>query len=459
MATKLWNDRINNMLNILLNDIKKNNFNINSTINNNIIDGRLDLTHLNVISIDPINCTDADDAFSIWSENNNIHLMIHIADPTSYFNVGDAIFNNILQNGQTLYLSGQEPCHMFNDNIIEKCSLTSGIKNVITVYTIFELAFNESSMFNIISSKIIYGIISCNIKTRYSYEEAAEKICSNLSLLLGMEVARSLWQKRKKILILENKETLDDFIFSNMNFVIPKIASDNSVILEEDTRSVKAMKNMIGEFAIHANTVFANGLGDNNLFVRSLILPSNILNTNLSQMDILYKLIETGTSASYTTTKTKHELIGTNLYTHATSPLRRASDSIVHFLLKAKYMNKECPFNNDELENMASKLTSISKQLKNIQYMDNKLRTFQWMAEELEKNNNINIKIKVNSYKAPFLNILIISVNKMNVNISYTLKRKTYNILKTETVNIYISKVNIYDKFDEGTLPDLDKLF
>ena len=454
MATKLWNDRIN----ILLNDIPKNT-NPQIIINNNDINNRLDLTHLEVISIDPINCTDADDAFSIWSENNNIHLMIHIADPTSCFNINDSIFKNILQNGQTIYLSGKEPYHMFNDNIIKECSLINGIKNVITVYTIFEPVYNESSMFNIISSKIIYGIISCNIKLRYTYEEAAENIFSNISLLLGMEVARSLWQTRRKNLSYESG-LLNDFIFSDMNFVIPTVCSTyNSIILKDDSRNVRVMKNMIGEFAIHANTVFANGLGDNNLFVRSLIVPSNILNEKLSQMDILYKIIQSGTSASYTTTKTKHELIGTDLYTHATSPLRRASDCIVHFLLKAKYLEKESPFSKDELEMMANKLTHISKQLKNLQYMDNKLRTFQWMAEELEKNNNISIKVRVNSYKVPFLNLLITSINNMNVNISYTLKRKKYEALKTDIIDISVMKVNIYDKFDEGTLPDLDSLF
>ena len=63
----------NNDVRIIINDIPKNTF-INNFTNNFINNcdniNRIDLTHLEVISIDPPNCTDVDDAFSIWSENN-----------------------------------------------------------------------------------------------------------------------------------------------------------------------------------------------------------------------------------------------------------------------------------------------------------------------------------------------------------------------------------------------------
>jgi exoribonuclease R len=52
-------------------------------------------------------------------------------------------------------------------------------------------------------------------------------------------------------------------------------------------------------------------------------------------------------------------LIGTNKnYTHSTSPLRRTSDCIVHFLLKAKYLQIDSPFSNDELKTYANKLVN-----------------------------------------------------------------------------------------------------
>ena len=42
----------------------------------------------NVYSIDPVQCEDADDAFSILeSEDGNITLVIHIADPTDFISL------------------------------------------------------------------------------------------------------------------------------------------------------------------------------------------------------------------------------------------------------------------------------------------------------------------------------------------------------------------------------------
>ena len=96
--------------------------------------------------------------------------------------------------------------------------------------------------------------------------------------------------------------------------------------------------------------------------------------------------------------------------------------------------------------------------MKNIQFKDIKLRTFQWIAEELEcRLNPIKMKVKFISFKAPFVNLIIISIDDMNVNIPYTIKRKQLNTTQ-EYYDIKITKINLYDKYDEGTLPELDKL-
>jgi exoribonuclease R len=443
------------MINIKLNNSFKNiknNYTLDLDKTYGLIDKRINYTHLKIYSIDPPNCTDADDAFSIYKENDYLHLIIHIADPTSYFNPNDQIFNDIISNGTTIYLSNKEPDHLFPDNILNKSSLTDGIKNVVIVHTILKPYYKPSEMYKIIKSTIEYGIINCDNEKRFTYEEAAEELYNDNILLLGMNIAQFFYNKRNNN-IDPSSHINNNFIFSDAIFVIPKVI-DNEVVLKEDTKEVQIMKAMIGEFAIHANTIFAQGLNDDNLFLRSLKV--NTTDTNIS----IEYLIKEGISAKYINDKVSHDLIG-SYYTHSTSPLRRTSDCIVHFLLKAKYLQIDSPFSNDELKTYADKLNIRTKEMKNIQFKDIKLRTFQWISEELEcRLNSIKIIVKFMSYKAPFLNLMITKIDNMNVNIPYTIKRKEYNedIINT-FININITKINLYNKFDEGTLPEIDIMF
>ena len=445
--TMIWNNLFENSFKDIHKNIK-NNYTLNLDNVYGLVDKRIDYKHLKIYSIDPENCTDADDAFSIYKDDKYIHLMIHIADPTAWFNPNDSLFNDIIVNGTTVYLSNREPDHLFPDNILNNSSLTDGIKNVVIVHTTLEPIYKPNEMFKIVDTKIEYGIIDCDNGKRYTYEEAAEDLFKDITLLLGVEIAQFFYNKR-----CPNKT---NFIFSDLSFVIPKMIN-NEVILKEDIKEVKIMKSLIGEFAIHANTIFAQGLDDDNLFLRSLSLPINI-NINNNNINTIHNIIKEGISAHYINDKINHDLIGC-IYTHSTSPLRRTSDCIVHFLLKAKYLKIDSPFSNDQLKLYADKLNERTKEMKNIQFKDIKLKTFQWIAEELESRlNPIKIKVKVISFKKPFLNLLIINIDNMDVNIPYTLKRK---VIKTnaEIMDINITKINLYDKFDEGTLPEIDELY
>jgi len=444
-----WNILFNNIMDKMINNNDYNNHNINLDLNLDNLYGlenkRIDYRHLKIYSIDPPNCTDADDAFSIYKENDNIHLIIHIADPTSYFNPNDKLFETIINNGCTIYLSNREPKHLFPDNILNNSTLSNGIRNVVIVHTILKPLYKSSKMFDIIKTNIEYGIIDCNNGKRFTYDEAAKYMYDDITLYLGVDIAKFFYSQRQN-------NNLNDFIFSPLIFTIPRVI-DNIVILKPDTTEVSIMKAMIGEFAIHSNTIFAKGLDDDNLFLRTLIL----LNES-SDNSLIHHLIKEGISANYMSEKLKHDLIG-SYYTHSTSPLRRASDCIVHFLLKAKYLQIERPFNEEQLKIFAERLNKINKKIKNIQFKDIKLRTFQWIAEELEcRLNSIKIKVKLINFKAPYVNLIIINIDNMDVNIPYTIKRKQLNTTQ-EYFNINITKINYYDKYDEGTLPELDELF
>jgi exoribonuclease-2 len=449
MITQKWNEKI---YSIFKNDIdikkfEENNFNLDSIYGNL---ERVDLTHLEIYSIDPPGCTDADDAFSIIALNNLVHLYIHIADPTSYFSPDSELFKYILERGQTMYLNLPpytiKPNHLFPDDILEKCSLTHGIRNTITVHTLLEPVYSEKQMFKIIDSKIIFGKINANNHKRFSYEEASNYIFSDIVLMTGVKIAQDFWMNRKK-----NNLTENCFMFSDLFFTIPIIK--DCVVLKPDNKQIKVMKSMIAEFAIHANSVFAKGLIDGsaaNIFFRAI-------KTNYTD---LFDVIKNGDSAKYTNLNLSHDLLNTEHYTHATSPLRRASDCIVHFLLKSQYLNIESPFKEEQLKEMAEHLTKRNKYFRNIQFKETKLRIFQWMSEELDSRlNTIKIKVKVVNYNKPYLNLLITNIDDMNTesyNISYCLRREIFNN-KTNDNIIEISKVNLTNlKYDENILPELD---
>jgi exoribonuclease R len=439
MALNLWNSIFNNNFNDINNNIH-NEYPLILDPIYGLSEKRIDYKHLEIYSIDPENCTDADDAFSIYHENNNIHLLIHIADPTAWFNPNDSLFNDIINNGTTIYLSNKEPDHLFPSGILENSTLTHGIRNVLIVHTIM----NQHDYHNdIISSKIEYGIINCDNGKRFSYESAANYINNiniNNTLSLGLNIAAIFKSKRNCIL-------------NDLSLTIPYIV-DNEVILKPDTQEVRLMKNMIAEFAIHANTIFAQELDINNLFVRKLELNNNNYNN-------IHDLIENEISAKYTNENKKHDLIGTNQnYTHSTSPLRRTADCIVHFLLKAKFLNIDPPFTYEQLEKYAEHLNKKTKESKNIQFKDIKLRTFQWIAEELESRlNPIKIKIKSMGIKNIFINLMIIKIDNMDVNIPYTIRnKKKLTSIPFEEKDINITKINNYNKYDEGTLPEIDNI-
>ena len=163
-------------------------------------------------------------------------------------------------------------------------------------------------------------------------------------------------------------------------------------------------------------------------------------------------------------TVTSHDLVGSDEYTHFTSPIRRVSDCICHYLLKYIYLKKtnknlEIPFNLDKLQELSEKCVIETKKIKKVQYKDDKFRLIQVMNYLLFDYQYIQLSFYITSYKKPFLNIIINHINEHNIYISYTLKIKNninYIHNPEYIYNINITYINIPGKFDEGSIPELD---
>lgn len=390
------------------------------------ITNRLNLTHIPCYTIDPENCEDADDGFSF---HNGI-LYIHIADPTHYFSPDSKTFNAIIENGLTHYPSGAAVRHMMPLPIVKAASLmdTNGIKCAITIM----VNIDPQSFLPIGEAKIEFTHVRCTSTTRYTYETAAvrRELFSHC-----LSVAKEMRKRRGGI-------------------------GDKLAELSFEDPAVLEFKQMIAEFAIFANTTVAQylqlklGTG-----IFRLCDANNAQLQDLTASELMQQIVSQGLSAEYLTQQGAHDLVGVPSYCHFTSPLRRATDCICHFLVKTAHLNCNMPFAASDLQLMAQYLDKVSKKERKIQHDDKKFRTIQ----ELASMTPFQLFFRVTGYTGLFLNVMLEKVNDKPIHISYVLRvgpnyTKWNSFLsKHPTHLITIRTVNIPGKYDQGTFPELDQ--
>ena len=437
--------------------INKNDLPHNYTINN-----RIDMTDINTYSIDPAGCEDTDDAFSVYEKEEELFLAIHIADPTEYININSSLWNNIEQRIVTKYPSNKSPIHMMPKDIVDRSSLMvnqyGNIKLAITILT----KINKKNFQPQGNIKLLFTKIKVKQENALSYENAGKLFYSNDTIYTASRISEALKEirggKTKGIVLNEVSNSYPKF-------------HNNKPYLCQDMSSERMMKQMIAEFAIFANSFIGEYLKINfeGVGIYRICSAKDWLDTvydGISGQALLNEIIVNGIKAEYLSAVKSHDLVGAPEYCHFTSPIRRLSYCICHYLLKYIHLKQTIPtlmvpFTNEQLVKYSSNCVKITKSIKNIQYKDTKFRLIQTMNQLLIERGVINITYYISSYTGIFLNIIINSIDSNCVYLSYTLRvsnsQKEY-IIK-EQYNLLISNVKCLGKFDEGSIPELDALY
>ena len=436
----------------------------NTIPHNYCIDDRVDMTNYTVYSIDPEGCEDADDAFSIYEEDDKLYLAIHIADPTEYIELNSPLWKDIERRVVTRYPSNASPIHMLPFGIMEKSSLmvnnAGSIKLALTILT----EIDRDTFLPSGKIKLLFTKIKVSKENALSYTQAATRSYTNDPIYAGVKISEALQRKRETI---TKAVILNELANSCVTF------NNNQPELYKDSPTERIMKQMIAEFAIFANSFIGEYLKLN--FKGSglyRICPAKEwldgVDETITGKELLNEIIMNGIKAEYMPIIGSHDLVGTPEYVHFTSPIRRLSDCVCHYLLKYIHIqnsvgmsNIEVPFTNQKLQMYSHDCSVISKNMKNIQYKDSKFRLIQVMSRLLSLNQPIVITYYVTSYTNSFLNIIINKINDHDIYISYTLRilnmEKKYNLKHYLTLKI--TKVNLPGKFDQGSIPELDQLF
>ena len=419
---------------------------------------RFNMTYYDTYSIDPIGCKDADDAFSIYTENDKLYFAIHIADPTEYIELNSDLWKDIVNRTTTKYPSNRPPIHMMPDKVLELSSLQGthegNTKNAITILT----QINSTTYEPINEIKLLFTTIFVKKDNTYSYNTASSVSDELTAFHIGLKISEALKSNRS----LKTK----GIKLNEVSTSYPIYDTDD-VYLYEDTKEERLMKQMIAEFAIFANSFVGEYLKINlNTGIFRTCNASEWLQTiynEISGQELLQEIITNGIRADYMSNIASHDLVGMPEYCHFTSPIRRLSDCVCHYLLKYIYFNNNnsnynIPFSEQELDQLATKCMKITRFEKKNQYLDIKFRLLQVMHNMILKNNKIDIEYYITSYSGLFLNIIICKINRFNVHMSYTLRIRNYlkEINPKEKYVLTITQVNCFTHYDENTLPELD---
>jgi len=419
---------------------------------------RVDMTAYPTYSIDPIGCKDADDAFSIYNENDKLFFAIHIADPTEYIDLNSNLWNDIVNRTTTKYPSNRPPIHMMPSAVLERSSLLGSpqgdVKHAITVLT----EINPTTYQPINEIKLLFTNIFVKTDNAFSYNQAAIIYNDIFAIHTGLKISEALKQ---------NRATKTKGVKLNDVSTSYPIYTEDDVYLYQDSKQEQLMKQMIAEFAIFANSFVGEYLKINlNTGIFRTCVASDWLQTIYSEISgeqLLQEIITNGIRADYMSNIESHDLVGMPEYCHFTSPIRRLADCICHYLLKYIYFKHnnifyDIPFAEHELQTLADKCLKITRLEKKNQYLDIKFRLLQVMANMIVKHDNIDIQYYITSYSGLFLNLIICNINHFHVHMSYSLRVTDYckdinpKVKHTLTINL----VNCFTKFDQNTIPQLD---
>ncbi|MGR3179298.1 MAG: ribonuclease R [Candidatus Anammoxibacter sp.] len=331
---------------------------------------REDLRKKTVITIDPEDAKDFDDAVSLRKEGDKWFLGVHIADVSFYVKPGTEIDREAVLRGNSIYFPG-EVIPMLPEALSNGiCSLKEGVDRLTkSAFLTFDMKGN------VLSSELKNTVI--HVKKRFNYDEVTH-------ILEGSnEDGDSDKPVGKEILsMLRDMKTLGQILFKNrlargsIELDLPEVdlkLDDNGYITSVEKCTKDISHSIIEEFMLAANEAAANlahknkipcfyrvheepepdDLRDFAYFIKSLTKKKlnpfdkgqlqSVLDDVRGKPEsyaVNLMLLRSFMRAEYSIKQHEHYALAIENYAHFTSPIRRYPDLIVHRALD-RYFDKK----------------------------------------------------------------------------------------------------------------------
>ena len=333
-------------------------------------DGRLDLRHLQTVTIDGEDAKDLDDAVTLTKKNGIYHLGVHIADVSNYVQGGSALDREALKRGTSVYLADRV-IPMLPERLSNGiCSLNQG-QDRLTLSCLMDI--DEKG--NMVSHKIAETVICVDERMNYTdvkniledTDEEAKKRYADLvpMFFLMKELSQILRGNRhhrgsidfdfpeSKIILNAAGRAID--IKPYEANVATRIIEDFMLMANETVAEECCRDDMPFVYRTHENPdpekveSLLTLLHNQGVTVQKMgqeITPKEIqtilegIEGLPNEPQISRLTLRTMKQAKYTTECSGHFGLAAKYYCHFTSPIRRYPDLQIHRIIKDKLLGR-----------------------------------------------------------------------------------------------------------------------
>ncbi|MBD1910622.1 MULTISPECIES: ribonuclease R family protein [unclassified Leptolyngbya] len=337
---------------------------------------RLDLTHLKVYTIDDASTREIDDGLSLeYLEDGKQRIWIHIADPTRWLTPGDVLDQEARRRCTTLYL----PTGMIS---MFPSELATGpmslIQGEVCCSLSFAVVLEETGAIH------SYEIYPTLVKPTYrlTYDDVDEMI--ELGVMAEQELlGLDQWARKR----YEFRQTQGAITIRMPESSIKVLEDEVTIDVLEDSSA----RQLVAEMMILTGEVAGRYGQENQIPLpfrgqpqpelppeeELLALPSGPVRDSAirrcmprSEMGI---------------TPIRHASLGLDTYTQVTSPIRRYTDLLAHFQIKAHLQGNSLPFSEEELKETLQSVSAVTYEATMVERQSNRYWGLEYLRRHQEE--------------------------------------------------------------------------
>ena len=338
MGTKIIEDEIKDLI-------------FRSNTSNNLNSAVKDLTHLKTYTIDDSKTVEIDDAISLEQVSGQNKLWIHIASPASYIEYQSGIDEKARKLVSTVYLS-TNTYYMLPEALINNVFSLSDKEKRESLS--LGVVFNDDG--SISSTEIVQSLIQ--VDYRLDFTEADELIDYapkeeiDLSLISTILESRKSWRKN-----LGSIEILESY---------------GKIVVEDKIPNIKIIDPTLSRQLISEAMILYGDIISNFTKLNKIPVPYRVQersdkvskdNIQLSDNKILYNFLlkKTMGKTYYSINPMQHDSLALTSYLHATSPIRRYADLLVHYQLN-RFLNNKVLISKDDVQQIIHEINNQGRQ-------------------------------------------------------------------------------------------------